>query len=96
MPLLKELNVLDATTFLRRALLALCCLDNAAVCSREAAPTSDDPVSARDERLLPELRCPVCQNQTIADSHADLAGSAQRVRDMLRQWQERGRDFPPT
>jgi cytochrome c-type biogenesis protein CcmH len=33
-----------------------------------------------------ELRCLVCQNQTIADSHADLAVDLRnQVRDMLRQ-----------
>lgn len=34
----------------------------------------DDPAKqARYETLINELRCLVCQNQTIADSHADLA-----------------------
>lgn len=34
----------------------------------------DDPVKqARYEKLIDQLRCLVCQNQTIADSHADLA-----------------------
>jgi cytochrome c-type biogenesis protein CcmH len=36
--------------------------------------TFDDPVNAaRYARLLEELRCLVCQNQSLADSHADLA-----------------------
>ena len=34
----------------------------------------DEPVlQARFEALLAELRCLVCQNQSLADSHADLA-----------------------
>lgn len=34
----------------------------------------DDPtLQARYEALLEELRCLVCQNQSLADSHADLA-----------------------
>ncbi len=37
-------------------------------------------------RISAELRCLVCQNQTIADSNADLANDLRRqVRDMLRQ-----------
>ncbi len=36
--------------------------------------TFSDPVQAeRYERLLEELRCLVCQNQSLADSNADLA-----------------------
>ena len=39
--------------------------------------------------LATELRCLVCQNQTIADSHAELAiDLRQQIRDQLRQ----GRD----
>jgi len=40
----------------------------------EAAPLAADPgLEARVMRLSAELRCLVCQNQTIADSHAPLA-----------------------
>jgi cytochrome c-type biogenesis protein CcmH len=40
----------------------------------EAVPTEQDPVQAkRAVRLAEELRCLVCQNQTIADSNAPLA-----------------------
>ena len=36
--------------------------------------------------LAAELRCLVCQNQTIADSHAELAVDLRnQVREMLRQ-----------
>ncbi len=54
--------------------------------AKEAAPASDDPVlEARVMRIAAELRCLVCQNQTIADSHADLAQDLRnQVRDMLR------------
>ena len=34
---------------------------------------TDAPRQARYEQLLNELRCLVCQNQSLADSHADLA-----------------------
>jgi len=53
--------------------------------AKEAAPAAADPVlEARVLRLSAELRCLVCQNQTIADSHADLAQDLRRqVREML-------------
>jgi cytochrome c-type biogenesis protein CcmH len=42
--------------------------------AREAAPVAADPVAeARLMTLSSELRCLVCQNQTIADSNAELA-----------------------
>ncbi len=58
-----------------------------AALSKEAAPAAEDPVlEARVLRISAELRCLVCQNQTIADSHADLAQDLrQQVREMIRQ-----------
>jgi cytochrome c-type biogenesis protein CcmH len=45
----------------------------------------DDPVlQARYENINRELRCLVCQNQTIADSNATLAGDLRKeVREMI-------------
>ena len=79
----------DAATFLRRALLALCLVLPLFAAAKEAAPASDDPVlEARVMRVASELRCLVCQNQTIADSHADLAQDLrQQVREMLQKGQ---------
>ena len=47
--------------------------------------TAADPaLEARMLAITGELRCLVCQNQTIADSHADLAVDLrQEVREML-------------
>jgi cytochrome c-type biogenesis protein CcmH len=52
-----------------------------------AVPTAADPaLEARMLAIASELRCLVCQNQTIADSHADLAADLRRqVRELLRQ-----------
>jgi cytochrome c-type biogenesis protein CcmH len=49
------------------------------------AGAADDPaLEARLQRITSELRCLVCQNQTIADSHAGLAEDLRRqVREML-------------
>ena len=42
--------------------------------AKEAPLAAQDPVvDARMVKITSELRCLVCQNQTIADSHADLA-----------------------
>jgi cytochrome c-type biogenesis protein CcmH len=42
--------------------------------AREAVPLADDPaLEQRVMQLSTELRCLVCQNETLADSRADLA-----------------------
>ena len=65
---------------------ALCLAATAAV-ARDAAPAAADPVL--EERMLAitrELRCLVCQNQTIADSTSDLAQDLRaQVRELLRR-----------
>jgi cytochrome c-type biogenesis protein CcmH len=53
-----------------------------------AAPTAsaDPALEARVLKLSAELRCLVCQNQTIADSNADLAVDLRnQVREMLKR-----------
>jgi cytochrome c-type biogenesis protein CcmH len=57
--------------------------------AKEAVPTAEDPVlEARMMRIAAELRCLVCQNQTIADSHAGLAIDLRnQVREMLARGQ---------
>lgn len=53
----------------------------------DAPTTASDPaLEAQVQRVASELRCLVCQNQTIADSHAELAIDLRnRVRDMLKR-----------
>ncbi len=53
----------------------------------EAEPTADDvALEKRVMAVSEELRCLVCQNQTIADSHAELAVDLKnQVREKLRQ-----------
>jgi cytochrome c-type biogenesis protein CcmH len=59
----------------------------AAVAARagEAVPTENDPVAAaRAVQLAAELRCLVCQNQSIADSNAELAVDLRRqIREQI-------------
>jgi cytochrome c-type biogenesis protein CcmH len=52
-------------------------------CANDAAPTLADPVTARREvELASQLRCLVCQNQSIAESNAGLAVD---LRNQLRE-----------
>ncbi len=74
---------------LRRFMVALATmflLASWSVWAGEAAPASDDPALEKRVTALSELlRCLVCQNQTIADSHADLAIDLKnQIREKLR------------
>jgi cytochrome c-type biogenesis protein CcmH len=64
-------------------LLLLCC----GAMAKEAAPVAPDPaLEARVLAITAELRCMVCQNQTIADSTSGLADDLRnQVREQLRQ-----------
>jgi cytochrome c-type biogenesis protein CcmH len=59
----------------------------ARVAAKEAVPEAADPaLEARMVRITSELRCLVCQNQTIADSNASLAADLRReARELLQQ-----------
>ncbi len=58
-----------------------------AVGAREAAPVGQDPaIERRMMALAQELRCLVCQNQTLADSQADLAADLrQEIRELMQK-----------
>jgi len=67
-------------------LLALLILSPAQ--AKEAQPVAQNPaIEARMMVLAAELRCLVCQNQTIADSHSGLA---EDLRQQIREMLERG------
>ncbi len=55
------------------------------VLAAEPAPPAYDPaLEAQVQRVASQLRCLVCQNQSLADSHAELAQDLRReVREML-------------
>jgi cytochrome c-type biogenesis protein CcmH len=55
--------------------------------AKEAPPAAADPVLEQRLNVLTEqLRCLVCQNQTIADSHAELAIDLKnQVREKLKK-----------
>jgi cytochrome c-type biogenesis protein CcmH len=57
--------------------------------AQEARPLAEDPVlEAKVMRIAEELRCLVCQNETIAASHAELALDLRKqIRQKLQQGQ---------
>ena len=64
------------------AVCLLTCSLNAV--AQEARPMQDNAaVEVQVQRLASQLRCLVCQNQTLADSHAELAQDlVQEIREM--------------
>lgn len=44
-----------------------------ALIAKEAQPVEDPQIEQRMKALTQQLRCLVCQNETLAESHADLA-----------------------
>ena len=71
-------------------LLLLCMIAPAALAQvRRERPVIDDPaLEKRLQKLSQELRCLVCQNETLADSRADLA---EDLRDEIRVQMKAGK-----
>ncbi len=71
---------------MRWLLIVVVCLLPVLAAAKEAAPLADDPaLEQRVMTLSAELRCLVCQNQSLADSHADLAVDLRnQVREQMR------------
>ena len=59
---------------------------SAQVVAQEAKPLAEDPeLEKRVMNLSQELRCLVCQNETLADSRADLANDLRReIREQMK------------
>jgi cytochrome c-type biogenesis protein CcmH len=60
-------------------LIALCVMGLSSGFANEAAPLADDPVT--EQRLISiseEMRCLVCQNESLAGSRSDLANDLRR------------------
>jgi cytochrome c-type biogenesis protein CcmH len=67
------------------ALLALAAVLPQAAVAADAVSTEMDPLkAARAVKLADKLRCLVCQNQTIADSNAELANDLRgQIRELI-------------
>ena len=56
-----------------------------AAIAKEAQPNEDPQIAARMKNLTEQLRCLVCQNETLADSRADLAEDLRKqVREQIK------------
>ncbi len=76
-------------SFVLPASFVLCVLFAPGAIAAEGVPTEMDPVkAARAVKLADKLRCLVCQNQTIADSNAELAND---LRSQIREQIAAGR-----
>src|ERR1051325_8982628 len=56
--------------------------------AKEAAPNEDPAIEQRMKVLTEQLRCLVCQNETLADSRADLA---EDLRKQIREQMKAGK-----
>ncbi|MDX6529170.1 MAG: cytochrome c-type biosis protein CcmH [Blastocatellia bacterium] len=71
-------------------ILALFCFGGALV-AKEAQPNEDPKLEQRMKALTEQLRCLVCQNETLADSRADLA---EDLRKQIREQMNAGKSDP--
>ena len=54
--------------------------------AKEAQPNEDPQIAVRMRNLTEQLRCLVCQNETLADSRADLAEDLRKeIREQMQQ-----------
>src|SRR5205807_10485966 len=58
------------------------------VIAKDAQPNEDPQIEQRMKDLTEELRCLVCQNETLADSRADLA---EDLRKQIREQMKAGK-----
>ena len=68
-------------------LLSLLCFAGLTI-AKDAQPVEDPKIEARMRNLTQQLRCPVCQNETLADSNAELA---KQMRDQIREQMKAGK-----
>jgi cytochrome c-type biogenesis protein CcmH len=55
------------------------------ISAKEAQPAEDPQIAQRMKNLTQQLRCLVCQNETLADSQADLAEDLRReIREQMK------------
>ena len=75
-----------------RAILLLWLAAAASALAADAPPAAEDPtLEKRVIELAGELRCLVCQNQSLADSNAPLAVDLRnQIRDRMRQGESEG------
>ena len=66
-------------------LWAIVLVFSGAIGAKEAQPNEDPKIEQRMRALTEQLRCLVCQNETLADSRADLAEDLRReIREQIK------------
>ncbi len=60
----------------------------AVIVAKDAQPNEDPQIEQRMKNLTEQLRCLVCQNETLADSRADLA---EDLRKQIREQMKAGK-----
>jgi len=60
----------------------------AVIIAKDAQPNEDPQIEQRMKNLTEQLRCLVCQNETLADSRADLA---EDLRKQIREQMKAGK-----
>src|SRR5256714_10835788 len=74
-----------------KQLIALICIQigfGVVVIAKDAQPNEDPQIEQRMKNLTEQLRCLVCQNETLADSRADLA---EDLRKQIREQMKAGK-----
>ena len=74
-----------------KQLIALICISicfAVVVIAKDAQPNEDPQIEQRMKNLTEQLRCLVCQNETLADSRADLA---EDLRKQIREQMNAGK-----
>src|SRR5947209_16280741 len=77
-----------------KPLIALICISiclAVVVVAKDAQPNEDPQIEQRMKNLTEQLRCLVCQNETLADSRADLA---EDLRRQIREQMNAGKSDP--
>src|SRR6266699_3211547 len=71
-----------------KQLIALICISicfAVVVIAKDAQPNEDPQIEQRMRALTEQLRCLVCQNETLADSRADLAEDLRKeIREQMK------------
>ena len=71
-----------------KQLIALICISicfAVVVIAKDAQPNEDPQIEQRMKNLTEQLRCLVCQNETLADSRADLAEDLRKqIREQMK------------
>ena len=72
---------------MKKLLFIMLCTFSLMVCAKDAVPLAEDPLI--EQRLISiseEMRCLVCQNESLAGSRSDLANDLRReIRTLIRE-----------